>query len=424
MISGQRWWSLPGGHHSIELCGVLITLWGGMTVPAHAQPSSFRLVLVQPENAQLITRVAGQTRDLGVALVVAPGGWSSGTVEQAAQVARARGADFVARVHRTSQGVLEVRVYAARQRSLRARNVPSHARSDRLKTSAELEAAALVLRGELSALIEVEREAAQAPPAGSTPNTGTAPSSTPPTTAGSTGRDVSGASRSQQLPTPPERTTTPAKPPAAREGAQDNDDEDVDEPDEPEAPSQPLENYAARRSTWTLRGGLRGSVPLESKAAVGVVVGGRVQLSPSLEIGLALSTSLPFTLTSPKARIELWRSDFTAEALAVIPAGPRLRALVGIDAGAVLYARSTDRVAKGYAEAESANACSPTLGVQAELQWLLARQLGVAVGVGLAYLPQRTRFAYTGELPQPDEIAALRSWEPHAAASLFGLFGD
>ncbi|HET6340128.1 MAG TPA: hypothetical protein VFG30_43260 [Polyangiales bacterium] len=429
MISGQRS-SRPRG---IGFCGVLIALWGNLTAPAHAQTTTYRLVLVQPDNAELIPRVEGQTRDLGVTLQVAPSGWSSGSAEQAARVATERGADFVARVQRSSQGVLEVRVYAARQRSLRARKVPSHARSDRLTTSAELEAAALVLRGELSALIEAEREAATTAAPGGTPSTGvggSGGSGAPPTAAGTTGGGVSDGSRSQQLPSSAGATKPAApklsEPEPAPTQAEDEDEEvdEADEPEEREEPSQPLENYSARTTTWTLRGGARVSTPLESKVAVAALVGGRAQLLPFLEVGLALSTALPIELGDQNVRIAIWRSSFTAEALAVFPVGPRLRALIGIDLGAVLYARSTDVVAKGYSAAGSTGAWSATLGAQGELQWLLTRQFGVALGVGLAYLPQKTRFAYTGESPQPDEIAALRSLEPHATASLFGLFGD
>jgi hypothetical protein len=424
MISGQRS-SRPRG---IGFCGVLIALWGNLTAPAHAQTNTYRLVLVQPDNSELIPRVEGQTRDLGVTLQIAPSGWSSGSAEQAARVATERGADFVARVQRSSQGVLEVRVYAARLRSLRARNVPSHARSDRLTTSAELEAAALVLRGELSALIEAEREAATTAAPGGTPSAGGSggSSGSPPTAAGTTGGGASGGSRSQQLPS----SAGTKKPLAAQREPEpaptdaEDEDEEVEEADEPDEPEEPLENYSARTSTWTLRGGARVSTPLESKVAVGALIGGRVQLLPFLEVGLELSTALPITLEDQKVRIAIWRNSFTAEALAVFPVGPRLRALIGIDLGAVLYARSTARVLEGYSAAGSTGAWSATLGAQAELQWLLARRFGVALAVGLAYLPQRTRFAYTGDGPQPDEIAALRSLEPHATASLFGMFGD
>jgi hypothetical protein len=440
MISGQWGRRLPKGVHrgcQRWLYGVLVALWGSMTAAAHAQPENFRLVLVQPENSELITRVEGQTRDLGVTLQVAPGGWSSGAAEQAATVAAKHGADFVARIQRSSQGVLEVRVYAVGQRSLRARRVPAHARSDRLTTSAELEAAALVLRGELTALIDAEREAAEARRASDAAPvaTGSSGSSdTPPAAAGSTAGGVSSGNRSQQLPSsPPRAKPATSSRPVSEAGeadadqdearvADEDDEEDEEEPDD--EPSEPLESYTVRRSTWTLRGGLRASVPLDSEVTGGALVGARAQVS-FLELGLALSTALPVQLADRNVRIRLWRSALTAEALAVIPVGPRLRALLGVDAGVVLYARRTDRVPLGYSAAGSQNAWSATLGAQAELQWLLTRQFGVALGLGLAYIQQRTRFSYTvAAQSQPHEIAALRSFEPHATASLFGLFGE
>jgi hypothetical protein len=272
------------------------------------------------------------------------------------------------------------------------------------------------------------------------------PPSTPPSTAapptaagGSSAGTSSTSGRSQQLPSgtsnPAPVRAKPAEAAAAAEEEADEDsdtdedeaeaeDEEADE-EEPEPPSPPLQSYTNKRSPWTLRGGVRGSSPLGSKFPLGLVVGGRAQLLPFLEVGLSVGTSLPFELADPTVRITLWRSFASAEALAVFPVGPRLRALVGVDAGVVLYARRTRHVLAGFAPDRGEQAWSATLGAQAELQWLLTRQFGVALGVGLSYLPQRTRFAYTEEPnAKPHEIAALRSVEPHATASIFGQFGD
>jgi hypothetical protein len=394
-------------------------------------------VLVQPDNSQLITRVEGQTRDLGVTLQVAPGGWARGAAEQAAAIARERNADFVARVKRGANGVLEVRIYAAASATLRARRVP-HAKSERLGTSAELEAAALVLRGELTSLIEAEREAAAARETAVTDG-GTGGSGSPPGAAGGTpnsgagtGTSRGGSSQRQPEPKPPKPALQPKPDEEDRDRTSDESsdepDEDEEEPDEEaeeeeEEPSAPLENYTAHRTAWTLRGGARGSSPIESHVAGALVLGARAPIA-FLEIGLALSTALPLEVSSDYARITLWRSALTAEALAVIPVGPRLRALLGVDVGVVLYARSTDRVDPKFLPAESKPSWAATLGAQAELQWLLTRQFGVALGLALAYVPQRTRFAYTENPSQPHEIAVLRSFEPQATVSLFGLVGD
>jgi hypothetical protein len=438
MISGQRRPSPPRNRYG-RMCAVLVALWGSTTVPALAQPRSRQLVLVQPENSELITRVEGQTRDLGVTLQVAPRGWARGTAEQAAEIATERSADFVARVQRSGKGVLEVRIYAAGTRTLRARRVP-HAKSERLGTSAELEAAALVLRGELSSLIEAEREAAAAREAPA-PEGGSGGSGAPPGAAGGaagTGTSTEGRSSSQRRtdetkparaaaePKPDERDSDRTSDEASEEPIDEEPDEEheAEEEEEDEEPSAPLESYTVRRSAWTLRGGARGSIPLESHVAGSIVLGARAPLA-FLEVGLALSTAVPFEIPHETARITLWRSALTAEALAVIPAGPRLRALLGVDLGVVLYARSTDQVDPAFRASAAKPSWAATLGAQAELQWLLTRQFGVALGLGLAYLPQQTRFAYTDNPSQPREIIAeLRRFEPHATVGLFGLFGD
>jgi hypothetical protein len=428
MISGQRGPSPPRNRFSRtagRVGAILVALWGSMTSPADAQSHGLRLVLVQPENAELITRVEGQTRDLGVTLQVAPSGWSRGTAEQAAAIAAANDADFVARLQRSAGGVLELRVYAARARTLRTRRVP-HARSERLGTSAELEAAALVLRGELTELIEADREAEQEPsaPPG---NTGLA---TPPVAAGEPAR--TGGSPQRQTgepstavkPKPSEEVTTRVREEPDEEPEAEPDEEEEEEEEEVDEPSAPLENYTAGRSPWTLRGGVQGSIPIDSHLAGSLLLGARAPVA-FVEVGVALTTALPFEITDPTAGFTLWRSSLVAEALAAIPVGPRLRALLGVEAGVVLYARSTDDVDPRFTAAGSELHWAATLGAHAELQWLLARQFGVALGFGLAYSPQRTRFAYREDATsQPHEIAALRSLEPHASLSLFGLFGE
>jgi hypothetical protein len=421
------------------VCAVLVALWGSTSVPALAQSRSLSLVLVQPENSELITRVEGQTRDLGVMLQVAPRGWTRGTAEQAAAIATERGADFVARVQRSANGVLEVRIYAAGLGTLRARRVP-HAKSERLGTSAELEAAALVLRGELTSLIEAEREAAEAREA-SVPVSGAGGSGSPPGAAGGTpgtgATSGTGSGSSQRQAEEPKPSRPAAEPKPDERDSDRTSDESTEEPDEAEPddsdeeeeeeedeePSAPLESYTAHRSAWTFRGGVRGSIPLESRVAGSLVLGARAPVA-FLEIGVALSTALPFEISDPTARITLWRSSLTAEALAVIPVGPRLRALLGLDLGVVLYARNTEQVEAGFRAAASKPSWGATLGAQAELQWLLTRQFGVALGLGLAYLPTPTRFAYTDNPSQTHEIAELRRLEPQAMVSLFGLFGD
>lgn len=401
-------------------------LWVGLwALTAFSSPvradAGWKLVLVQPENSELTTRVEGQTRDLGVQVQVASARGAGLTAEQGAAIAAAEGANFVARVQRTSKAVLEVRVYAAGQRSLRTRELPSRARGDRLGTSAQLEAAALVLRGELTALIAAEREAeaagAAATPAAMSGSTGSG---------SATSTAAADTAATQQRPvaanTKPRTYAEASAPESERELLSEPEPEDSDEEVE-EAPSPPLENYSSRPPPWTLRGGISASLAVNSNPAGAALLGARVQVA-FLEFGAALSTALPIELADRNVQISVRRSTLTGEALAAFPAGPRLRALLGLEAGVVMDARATERVARGFRAEGSGTAWSATLGVQAELQWLFTPQLGAALGAGLAYLPQRTRFAYTGSSSQALEIAELRSLEPRAVLSFFGRFGD
>ncbi len=406
-------------------CGLFV-LCIGSVAGARAQ-ERFRVSLVQPKNSELVTRVEGQTRDLGVEIEVVPDLWRERTAARAAIVAAERGADFLVRVDRARSGALEVRVYGVRQRTLRARRVPPQSRRDRLGSSAELEAAALVLRGELSALIEAQREAGGGGQTGATGAAGSGAAGGGGTDPPSQPEDPAVVREPNSQTTKPvtkPSTTQEAKPEREREdvASQPDAEEPEDEPEEPEEPDVPLENYNDRPDGFTLRGGMQGSLAVGDTAAFSALIGGRLQLQWAT-LGLAVSTALPFELDARDVRIRLHRHAATAEALAVVPWGPRLRALFGIDAGVVLYARTTEAAPVGFERLASDLAWSPTLGVQAELQWLVARNFGLALGAGLRYVLRRTAFAYTDRDPnQKLEIAALARTEPWLSLTLFGLF--
>ncbi|HKP60847.1 MAG TPA: hypothetical protein VJV78_29160 [Polyangiales bacterium] len=420
MISGQD------GPRPVKIAwglGVwLVAVLIGVAAVARAEPK-WRLVLLQPQDGELVTRVEGQTRDLGVRVDVIASGWE-GDAEQAQKIATQRGADFVARIVRGGGGALEVQVYAVKLRGLRQRAVP-RGKGEKLGGSAELEAAALVLRGELSALMHEEGDEGGESVAG---------------VGGVAGGVAAGSGGSQQR-----RTGESEGSREEREGAHsdedadaDNDkdtdedkdeDEDEDEDDDEDSDSdadQPVENFSARTGVWTARLGGRGSLPIDGEGAFGLVVGGRAQAVEWLEIGLAFSTSLPLDLGDQNVRIRLFRQSLTAEALGVVPWGPRLRVLFGVASGVVLYARNTDNVAAGYVASGGDGAWSATLGLLAELQWVFARHWGMGLGAGLDLIPLRTRFTYEA-MANPDqktEIATLRGLEPWGTLCLFGLFGD
>lgn len=400
MISGQD------GLHRLRTRtpGVwVVAFWLSSAWPAlaHAQ---WRLLLAQPDDAELVTRVEGQTRDLGVQVEVFAGTWHN--EKDAASLAGARRADFVARVERARDGALEVNVYGARSRSLRTRSVP-RARGERLGGSAELETAALVLRGELSALMHAEHETTTGAAGGGGSSTGGA------------GAGAVGAASAEYVHTDAhaqaeERTSEPKH-------------EQVQLPatEEPEPePDLPLANYSAHRSAWTLLAAARGSLPIDDQPAFGLQVGARIPLA-WLELGLSFSGALPFEVHDQLVRIRLQRYALGAEAHGVLPWGPRLRVLLGVQAGLALYVRETELIAVEYKPAGDEPAWTPSFGAHAALQWLLARQWGLELGAGLDVIPLRTAFAYTTRDPRINtEIAVLRTFEPSATLGVFGLFGD
>ena len=145
-----------------------------------------------------------------------------------------------------------------------------------------------------------------------------------------------------------------------------------------------------------------------------------------LELGVQASSSLPLSLASaPEGiEIELWRHALSPEALAALPLTRRLRLLLGIQAGVVLYSRSTGPVAPPLEATGSRFSWNATLGAQVELQWLLARHFGAALSLGVDAIVPRTRFAYEPVDPrsQPRELAELGPLEPWATAGFLWLF--
>jgi hypothetical protein len=397
----------------------LVAFWIGVAGLARAE-GNWRLLLVQPQDSEVITRVEGQTRDLGVRVDVLARGWESGAEAQAQRLAAERGADFVARIQRGENGGLEVRVYGVKARSLRVRKVV-RGRGERFGGSAEMEGAALVLRGELSALMRGEAE----------------------TGAGGVAAGSGGVAGGQGVVDTHAHVDEHAHAHVDEhayesENEHEHVDEHVDEREEQnehereeqnereaeEESEEPVENFSARRAAWTVRAGGRASLPIDGKGAFGALVGGRAQFE-WLEVGLSFSGSAPIELEDPNVRVRLSRYALTAEALGVIPWGPRLRVLFGVTSGVVMYARKTDSLSEVYAANGGESAWSPTLGAQAELQWVFARQWGMGLAAGLDVIPLRTRFTYPSVNPgQNTEIAALRGLEPWGTLCLFGLFGD
>jgi hypothetical protein len=390
------------------------------STPAAAS-EGWRVLLMRPEDRELVTRVEGQTRDLGIRLEVLSAGETTDSLrdpERIAALARARGARFVVQVERVPQGGLEVRVYDARRRSLRRRIVPARANGERFASSAELEAAALVLRGELSELIQAD----------ATPE--------PPTAAGTTAADSRGGGSSTggaaaTATTPAGARSRPAPASARTENDAtarpdpDPEREEDDGPEEAAPPDPPGKALASRRDLWTLRAAARGSIPIGGHVAPGVAIGLRAPLD-WLELGVQASSSLPLLLSSARdgIEIELWRHALAAEALATLPLTRRLRLVLGVQAGVVLYARSTGPVALPLEATGSRFSWNATLGAQVELQWLLARHFGVALALGADAVLPRTRFAYESAdvLAPPREIAALGPVEPWATAGFLWLF--
>jgi len=351
-------------------------LWLAVGGSARADASA-HVVCVDPHDRELVARIEGQTRDLALGL-----SWvdepiaSDAQASDLEQVAERHAADLVVAVQPRAAGGLTVYVYDRAQQQLRVREAPRPLGVERLATSTLAETAALIVRGELTAVLSAR--AASVSGADSTapaaPNTAEA--------------------NSQRDGALPPIAADPAQPPNAGEDA------------------------SRSERGLSLAAGIRAGLAGTPAPLVGPWLGARLTLLP-FEVGLTASTALPSEFGRQGVRISVRRHALAAEALGLLALPADLELGVGVDIGLVLYARQTRLAAdSSLMQAPDASAWSALFGPFSELRWRFAHSIGVALRLGVDVNPQPTRFVYRQAGAQT-ELAKLAVLEVWGAATLF-----
>jgi hypothetical protein len=420
------------------LCVLLPLLAAGWPLVAHADA---RVVGIDPHDAELVKRVDGQTQDLPIT-------WRwllTNVAIDLAAVARDQHADLVVQVERERHGGRVVNVYDAKRKQLRTRAAPQPQHAERFSASTAIEAAALIVRGEIKAALAADGDAAltsrdgSAATGGGGVGTGRAArtdagahagggmasgrglgtDASPGATAsrsGSSSAASSGERRTQAVESParavlrvePTVVAAPTEPP-----------EYDPMPIDTGAPSIMHERLPlVQRFGALISAGLSGDLPDANSPMLSGVLGARVRLAWA-EVGLVAGTSLSSELHATATSIELRRSSFGAELAGLLPLSERVEAGLGVGVGLVFFARST-RTAAALRKTPDHTSLSPSLGPLAELRWRCTPALRLAARAGLSFVPRPTRFAYDGPNASdpPRELSSFAFLEPWAGVAM------
>lgn len=372
---------------------------GPARVQAQAQASPKVLLVdqLEPDDGELAARIAGQTRDLPLQLEAASNREPDFDQAGAQALADRQRAAAVVWIARRQDGGLQVHVLDALRRNQRMRELdPQPAANDQLAASALYEAAALVVRGELSNLLEQENLAARAAEAEAARATGGSDSGT----GGSGGTAVG---------------PNPDRDGDGKPDATDEDDDGDGEPDDVDDDGLSAGPTRGARGLWTLRAGARVARVSSEHAAFGPLLGFGVDIGHAT-LTLQGTTSWPLTISGDGVEVELRRHGLTLHPLVQLTDSRQWRLLAGIDGGMVLYARRTPSASGTLSATPPTTSLSAVFGADAELQWWPTRWFSLTLAAGLDLLTGPTKFALqrgTG----PQVVQRLAWFEPWAALS-------
>ena len=407
-----------GAAGAVCRCVVMAVICHTFTARAHAQAA--QVVGVDPRNSELVTRITGQTRDLPMRLRwINSASHAPARESELRAIAEKYAADVVVAL-RAMSGGHTVYVYASKPRTLRTREVPKPARSERFSSSAAAEAVALIVRSELSAALTSLQEAAEPSPDASAPDTSvsTGPGGTPNTT-----------NEPKPLDLPPKPPEPPPPPPKVEPDPRpDDDDEQSEEDERADDPSQPsaaevLAAWFAPPLRVSLALNMRGSVPIKDQPMGGPTAQLQLKLA---HIGIALhaSTSFSSDLHFPTAEISLRRHALQLELFAWLFTSANVEFALGPAVGMVFYQRTTK--SGPWENTPGRTSESPTVSALAELRWHATHRVGLSVRAGLDFVLRPPRFTYQADPEKTPEttLARVSLYEPWIAAGLFVDIAD
>ena len=386
-------------------------------VPQHAEAQAGpRVLLVEAEGSELAARIAGQTRDLALRLETAGSRAPDFAAADAQAIADRAGAAAVVWIAAREDGGLQVHVLDALRRSDRTRELaPQPAQNEALAASALYEAAALVVRGELSNLLEQENLAARAADADAARASGTGGTGGTGATGGTGGTAVDRTRDRDGDGTPDAQDDDDDN-----DGVPDADDDDDDDADADDASDESDQPAGASHHGGPLfvRAGFRVARVDSDHAAYGPLLGLGVDIGHAA-ISLQATTSWPIEVDADEVDVRLRRHAITLHPLVQLTDSRHWRLLAGVDAGVVLYARKTERASGTLSATDDRTTLSATFGATGELQWLASSWLHAGLTIGLDVLTGPTKFALERRNAEQQQVVhEMATFEPWATLSI------
>jgi hypothetical protein len=386
----------------------------------HAQS---RVVCAGFDDAELLARVRGQTRDLPIVLVTAASAnVTQPSAEQLQAIARDNAAELVVSVDEEPNGARVVYVFDARTAELRVRKTPAPQRKQRFARSAAAETLALIVRGELSDILRaraLEARAASEPP--STVSSGSSATSSEPSTA-RTERARSEA-KATAKPAPREEPAAAAQTEPEPEPEPEPEAPEATEPEATEPEATEPDPGPSWLSTTQLSLELAGrvSTPVSKR----YFWSGALTLRWSFEhasIGVTAATSLANRAEREGLTLTLREHSVGIDVLAHLPVSAAFRLGFGAAGRLSLYQRTANSSDPSWRPEPSSTSRSVALGPQAELRWQLAEHIGVNVRIGLDVLlrPVSWRYSPDASTRVPVELERQNRTEPWLSLGVFG----
>jgi hypothetical protein len=365
------------------------------------------------DDAELLARIRGQTRDLPISLISATADLSHPTATQLQAIARERAADFVVSVDQDPNGSRTVYVFDARAEELRVRTAPAPDRKHRFARSAAAETVALIVRGELSdALAARASQQAQAAQAAKEI------AQTPPPPARAPAASTPSNTTSQPITRP---TSKPAEKPAQNEARAEELTEQASEPEPEPEPDNTTSSISLGPPQLSLELAARASTPIDTRYFLGAALHLRLSFD-YFSVGVTGSTTLADRAEIQGLALTLREHGVGIDALAHLPLTAAFRVGLGATGRWLFYRRSAESGRSEWTPEPADTTSTFAIGPQAELRWQFAQHLGMSVRIGLDVLlrPVSWNYRLDTNARVPIELERQNRTEPWVSVGVYG----
>jgi hypothetical protein len=374
------------------------------------------------DDAELLARIRGQTRDLPISLFSDTSIRVSHPSEAQLQaIARQHSAEFVVSVDQEPNGSRSVYVLDVRAAELRVRSAPAPDRKHRFARSAAAETVALIVRGELSDALAARASRASEEARGkeSTPSAATPPEHASPANATPGEPSTSATARTV---TRPDSTTRAAEPGTSGPGIRDEDeDEDKDDEHEDEDEDEDGGGFSLGIPPISLELAGRASTAIDDRYFFGALLNVRLSFD-YFSVGVTASSTLANRAEIQGLTLTLREHGFGVDALAHLPLTAATRLGLGVAGRWLFYRRSGESGNPEWNPEPADTSSTLAVGPQAELRWQLLQHLGASVRIGLDVLlrPISWRYRLDTNPRVPIELERQNRAQPWLAVGVYG----